>query len=308
MEFLHFLEGLRVDALDHFFAALTWLGHPYLFLLIGVTLMWCVSKRKAYYLFCVGIIGTVANQWLKLTFRIPRPWVQDPSLTIVETARGEATGYSFPSGHTQFATGITGCLIATMKKTWIRVLCAILFVLVPFSRMYLGVHTPMDVGVATAMSVALILVLYPLFKDEKSFEASVLWVLIAMCVASLAFAIWGNLTTFPADVDPKNLNDGLKNSYLLLGCSLGLLVSRIVDVKWLHYEVKAPFKVQAIKLVLGLAILIGIILGIKPLLVAAFGDVLWINVLRYFVAVIFAGAIWPLTFPWFARFGEKAID
>ena len=34
--------------------------------------------------------------------------------------------------------------------------CIALIVLVPFSRMYLGVHTPLDVGVAFLMAAALL--------------------------------------------------------------------------------------------------------------------------------------------------------
>ena len=48
----------------------------------------------------VGFFGTLVNQFLKLVCRVPRPWVRDPNFTIVEAARADATGYSFPSGHT----------------------------------------------------------------------------------------------------------------------------------------------------------------------------------------------------------------
>ena len=42
-------------------------------------------------------------QGLKITFRIPRPWVLDPLFEPVESAIEGATGYSFPSGHTAAA-------------------------------------------------------------------------------------------------------------------------------------------------------------------------------------------------------------
>ena len=91
MSFLYFLEGLRNPVLDFFFSAITHLGEETLFLIIGLIFLWCVSKRDGYYLLCVSFVGLIINQFLKITCRIPRPWVKDPSFTIVEAARGEAT-------------------------------------------------------------------------------------------------------------------------------------------------------------------------------------------------------------------------
>ena len=79
MSFLYFLEGLRNPALDAFFAAVTHAGEETLFIVFGMLLFWCVSKKHGYYLLLVSFAGTIINQFLKLWFRIPRPWVRDPS-------------------------------------------------------------------------------------------------------------------------------------------------------------------------------------------------------------------------------------
>ena len=105
MGFLKFLEGIRNPVLDVFFSLITHLGEETVFMAVAIIVFWCFSKKDGYYLLSVGFIGTVLNQFLKLLFRIPRPWVKDPTFTIVESARAEATGYSFPSGHTQSAIG-----------------------------------------------------------------------------------------------------------------------------------------------------------------------------------------------------------
>jgi len=305
MEFLRMLEAARTPLLNAILSAVTYLGDEVCFMALALVIFWCVSKRTAYYVFFVGFAGTVANQWLKLLFRIPRPWVIDPSFTIVESARAAATGYSFPSGHTQNIVGTLGSIALSVKKIWVRVVCAVLILAVPFSRMYLGVHTPLDVGVAFGCAVLLVLVLYPCFRDDARWTRSMpaLFVLLAALVlAYLAFVL---LYRFPAEIDAENLAHGVKNAWTLTGCMLGLLVAYVFDRKKLHFDVKAPLLGQVLKLALGLALLIGVRAGLKPVLNLVFRGHQAANMVRYFCVVVFAGCLWPMTFPFFAKLGAK---
>ena len=160
MEILRFLEGIRNPFLDSFFSLVTHLGEETFFIVLGIVFFWCVNKKEGYYILSVGFIGTILNQFLKLLFRIPRPWVKDENFTIVESARSEATGYSFPSGHTQSSVGVFGPIARYEKAKWLRIICVALCVLVPLSRLYLGVHTPLDVGVSLVIALILIFVPY----------------------------------------------------------------------------------------------------------------------------------------------------
>ena len=90
--------------------------------------------------------------------------MRDPEFTIVESARAEATGYSFPSGHTQSAVGVFGGIARITPKVFVRILCIAACILVPLSRLYLGVHTPADVGVSLIVAVIFIWGLYPLIN------------------------------------------------------------------------------------------------------------------------------------------------
>ena len=267
MEFLRLLEGLRTPALDGLMAAVTKLGDETVFMLLAITIFWCVSKRLGYYVFAVGLTGTALNQWLKLIFRIPRPWMLDPNFTIVESARAAAQGYSFPSGHTQNIVGTLGCIAVANKQRWLRVVCAVFIILVPFSRMYLGVHTPLDVGTSFALAVALVFAFRPCFRDDERFQRSA--------------------------------------KAVLLGAILGLAVAYWVDETRLHFDVKAPLPGQICKVVLGLALLMAVRTGAKSVLNAVTGGALWANAVRYFLMVAFAGCVWPMTFPFFAKLGKK---
>lgn len=91
----------------------------------------------------------------------------------------------------------------------------------------------------------------------------------------------------------------------MLGALLGFLIVYIADEKKLHFDVRAPFWGQVLKLVLGLALLLGIKAGLKPVLAALFAGSQAESFVRYFLIVLFAGIIWPLTFPFFAKLGKK---
>lgn len=302
MNFLYLLESIRFPGLNEFMLAVTYLGDEIAFLVTALILFWCVDKRQGYYILSVGFIGTIANQFMKLWFRIPRPWVKDPNFTILEQAREAAAGYSFPSGHTQSSVGTFGCIAYTTKNKVIRILAMAACVLVPFSRMYIGVHTPADVLVAAAMAVALIFVLRPVvFKKEGKYIPCLLGIMTLLAVAFLCFV---EFYPFPADVDAHNLASGIKNAYTLLGSLLGLLIVYIIDEKWLHFPVKAVWWAQIIKIAIGLGLVLAVKSGLKVPLNALFGESVG-RAARYFLIVVVAGTLWPLSFKWFSKLGAK---
>jgi len=312
MEFLKLLEGIRIPAMTGFMSTITYLGDEVCFMAMALLLFWCIDKRRGYYVFIVGLLGTVVNQFLKLWFRIPRPWVIDPDFKPVEAAIEGAGGYSFPSGHTQTAVGTYGSIALGFKKAWVRWLCLAVIVIVPFSRMYLGVHTPLDVGVSYLIGGGLAIVLYFCFKDERSFEKCAKYVFVLLLAACVAYAIFVFTYAFPENTDAHNLASGVKNACTVGGTSLALLVIYIYDTKKLNFSTEAPLLGQLLKLVLGLALVVAIKSGFKPVLNAFFGLFLdgavrdnISNFTRYFLMGIFAGCIWPHTFPFFAKMGKK---
>ena len=302
MEFLHFLEKIRVPGLNEFMLGITYFGDEIAFLVTALILFWCVNKRFGYYILSVGFVGTLANQFMKLWFRIPRPWVLDGNFTILEQAREAATGYSFPSGHTQNAVGTFGGIACTTKNKTVRIISILIAVLVPISRMYVGVHTPLDVSVAAIMAIALVFIFRPLIlgNDGKYFP----WMLGIMTLLAVAYFCFVELYPFPVDVDVHNLLSGKKNAYTLLGCLIGLLIVYAVDKKWLDFEVKAVWWAQIIKVVVGLGIVLAVKSGMKGILDSLFGEALGRGV-RYFLIVIVAGIVWPLSFRFFSGLGKK---
>ncbi len=296
MEFLLWLEKIRTPILDWFFSIVTMFGEETLFIVIGVVFYWCVSKKEGYYLLSVGLIGTVINQFLKVLFRVPRPWIKNKNLTIVEAAREQATGYSFPSGHTQNSVGIFGGIALWNKNLIIRTVSILLCILVPFSRLYLGVHTPLDVGVSVVLGLILVFGLNSIFKRTKNLNLTMRTIFGFMTAISVLYLAFIYLYNFPSDVDVTNLLHGVENAYKMLGCILGLWLSFEVDVRYVNFKTESKFGIQILKLFFGFIILLAIKSGLKTPLYFIVGNTNIADAIRYFIIAVFAGIVWPITF------------
>lgn len=304
MDILYALENIRTPFWNSVMSAVTQLGGEVIFIVAAVVVFWCVSKWEGYYLMTVAFCGTVLNQFLKLICRVPRPWVRDPNFTIVESARAEATGYSFPSGHTQNAVGLFGGMARWGGRRWVRLGLTALALVIAFSRMYLGVHTPADVGVSLVLAAALVLGLYPLMRRAQEKPRYMGYVLAAMLVVSGAFVVFVETCGFPADMDAENLASGIGNAWKMLGAVAGMTLAWLLDRRYIHFETQAVWWVQVIKVAVGMALLLAIKSGLKAPLLALLGHEGLAGGVRYFLLVLVAGAIWPLVFRPMSKWGK----
>lgn len=304
MDILYALEKIRTPFWNGVMSAVTQLGGEVIFIVAAVVVFWCVSKWEGYYLMTIAFCGTVLNQFLKLICRVPRPWVRDPNFTIVESARAEATGYSFPSGHTQNAIGLFGGMARWGGRRWVRLGLTALALVIAFSRMYLGVHTPADVGVSLVLAAALVLGLYPLMRRAQEKPRYMGYVLAAMLVVSGAFVVFVEAYGFSADTDAENLASGIGNAWKMLGAVAGMTLAWLLDRRYIHFETQAVWWVQVIKVTVGMALLLAIKSGLKAPLLALLGHEGLAGGVRYFLLVLVAGAVWPLVFRPMSKWGK----
>lgn len=304
MKFLYLLEGIRNPVFDLLVGAITYLGDEIAFLAIALAVFWCIDKRRGYYLLGTGFAGTIINQTLKLCFRIPRPWVLDPNFKAVESAIPAATGYSFPSGHTQNVSCTLGGVARFTKKLWLRIVSLVLIVLVAFSRMYLGVHTPKDVLVSLAIGAILVLALYPLFELANKKPWLYYVIFGGMVALSVAFLIFTQVLPNYVELDAEHISSGVKNAATILGASVGILVIYALDANLIKFDEKAPLIGQILKFFIGVAIVVGLKSGLKVLFGGS-DEHFMLRALRYCLIVVFAGGVYPLTFKLFAKIGKR---
>lgn len=311
MEILRILEGLRTGIGNFFFSTVTHVGEEVFFLAIAILFYWCVSKRQGYYILMTGVVGSVINQWLKIIFRIPRPWILDPTFTPVGDAVAEATGYSFPSGHTQNVVGTFGCIGRYNRQRGVKISCVVLILLVSFSRMYLGVHTPMDVLTSLMIATGLVFAFHFVFRTEESVNKYMLWVTVGAVIFSIGFIIYVSLLSeanFTTAADLANLASAKKNAATLSGCLVGLALVYPLDRFVIKFDTKGRWYAQVIKFFVGVGIVLGIKSGLSKPLVVLFGNEYVARAVRYFLIVAFAGGIWPLTFKFFEKLRIEKLE
>ena len=302
MEFLLFLESVRTPFLDFVFNVITHFGDEAVAVVVLTVFLWCGNKSMAYNMLYCTFFNLGTNQLVKNIFKISRPWVKNPELTIVEGAKDAARGYSFPSGHTANATVLFGCIAAKIKSRWKKVLLVFLILLIGFSRMYLGVHSPADVITSWVLGGAFVVGISTAFQlAEKSGKADII-LNSALVLYAIIIVIYMEIMKSPADA---NSMDGLKNGYTILGLALGLVSARYADKCKIKWETKASIWAQILKCVCGIILIALTAFAVRQPAKFITGGHYSHYAIRYFLIVAVGGILWPMTFKFWSRFGIK---
>lgn len=290
MEWLKFLESVRTPFFDKFFLLVTQMGEELFFTVIILAVIWCINKKTGYQMFFIFTLGSLINQVLKLIFKIPRPWAK--GIEPVEGSVDAATGYSFPSGHTQQAVGLFGSIAYFLKKTWVWIVMTLLTLLVAFSRMYLGVHTPEDVFTSLGIGIIVLVLCSFLFRILGKFKYGYAYIYAG---ASLLTAI-AIIVLSLSNTGSEEFQSGVENGWKLLGCTIGISISIFVDVRYTHFDVSAKWWQQILKCVVGLGMVLAIKVLLKQPLLDLFNGSHIADGIRYFLLIIFAGCLYPMLF------------
>lgn len=154
METLMLLQGtillwiqnnLRSDTLTPFFSFFTFLGNDgMVWIAIGAILVARKKTRNIGFLIWLSLFASllICNGILKNLVQEARPFVHFPAIIPLDPAIS-AHSYSFPSGHAS-ASFAAAFGIRKLGSPY-GALAILLATLIAFSRMYLGVHFPLDV-------------------------------------------------------------------------------------------------------------------------------------------------------------------
>lgn len=298
MSFLWMLEGLRTPLLNQIMQWITDCGQGLITLLVICILYWCVDKRFAYLLGLTYFSAGICVQTLKITFRIPRPWILDPDFKAVESAVPGATGYSFPSGHTQNATCLFFPLALKTKKYWLKGFYILAFLLIGFSRMYLGCHTPKDVFVSMVISILFSLFIWRYQNFILDSEKGRKYTALALLLVSGAVTIYALLLKTNGIIDTKYALDCCRTS----GAGIGFACGWYLEQTSLHFSTQTRHVwSQVLKVVVGIVT----ILLLREIISLILGGSVIAKFLEYFILVIWILILYPMLFTYASKMKLK---
>ncbi len=257
---------------------------------------WCMNRRTGNRMLLTMVSGLMLNQLLKILFVTRRPWLRSARVKPVESALPDASGYSFPSGHTTNAVSAYGGLAyGKAVNALFKVLAWVLIALIGLSRLYLGVHTPQDVLVSLAAGIALLFLMDAL--SEKLEKNPALDIPICACIllTGAATLLITLLRTYPPESDAAEIAKNTQDIFKMVGAMIGLISGWLLERRFIRFEKPSGLLYAACRFVLGLVLVLALLKGLKPL----FGgedETKWLSIVRYAATCLGALFVWPLIF------------
>ncbi len=144
METIHFLQTFASPTLDTFFRQITALGSSRVYTALLLILYLAVDARLGQRVGTYLLFGFYLNFHLKGLVGTGRPFLIEPAVGRTPEAI-PTSGPGFPSGHAQSALTFWGYTAWWLRRPWFWVLAGLVVGLISLSRLYLGMHFPIDV-------------------------------------------------------------------------------------------------------------------------------------------------------------------
>ena len=269
LEILRSIQSIANPFLDILFQLITMCGEQIVLISIIAVIYWALDKKFGEYIAYSVLTSVLLNNTIKDIFKMKRPIGEKGIRTLREQT---ATGYSFPSGHTQNASSFYGAMAIYLKKRVMHIIATIMIILVGFSRLYLGVHYPKDVIVGGILGVLTSLICYKLYNKFEN----------KMLLYVITFVIFIPALTFAHSAD------FIKG----MGTYLGFIIGIYIEKKYVNFSVEGSTGNKIIRVLLGILILLALQVGLKVLLPSA----TIFSFIRYLLISLTGIGIYPMVF------------
>lgn len=288
------LQSWRSPFLNALFKLITDLGSEQVCLALGAIILWCVHKESGIGLTYIALSAFYINGLLKNLFRIPRPFAAalgDLNRKLVSLRYEES--FSWPSNHAQNTTVMWGYLAFRAKKRWLVVPMAVLALLVGFSRMYLGVHTHVDVlggWIAGVVCLSVGLWIEPRIRAGWS-RLPLAWQIALSVMVPILMAL----------LVP------VKDTTMAAGALTGLSIGFALEGRYVRFAVGGVWWKRALRMLVGLLILALFYLGLSAIVPDV--EAPWLVMSLRFARYALLGFLTAFVVPWvFVKTGLAPVE
>jgi len=278
LEIIRYIQQFMNPLLDNIFILITQLGEETLAIALMAILFFGYKKQIGKKIMFFLLASLTLNNALKFLLRLPRPF-EEVGAGIITLRAETASGFSFPSGHSQMAGTLYPSLIKVIKKQWYNILTVVIVILVALSRVYLGVHYPIDAIVGAFLGIAVVIggeLLFKLYKNETYIFG----------ITSLIFLPFAILFLF--DGEAQSAADFFK----VYGLLIGVFAALEYEKRYINFKDTKVWKTRIIRVVLAMIIILGIKEGVKLIT----PDIFIFDFLRYFLMAFVGIGLYPHLF------------
>jgi len=294
-EFIKLVQSFSNSFFDIFFKYITMLGDEIFYLIFIPIIYLCFDKVIGLNLITFYLVSSISNTYLKDFFHTLRPSPEKVRVLL------EMDSYAFPSGHAQGAVVFWGYLFSEVKRNWLKIMLIIIISLVSLSRIYLGVHFPIDVFGGWIIGFLILIVLLSIIKKYRVWE-----------ILSKYDKRYINNKRLSNDKEYLSNRGYFYHNYLIptliiiiplilffiyptystgqiIGILSGIILGATFEKRYIDFNPKAKLYIQVIKIIIALSVAVIIRIGLKEILPVA--D--FFTYIRYFVMGLWLTFLMP---------------
>jgi membrane-associated phospholipid phosphatase len=273
-EIILFIQQIANPVLDVVFKAITFLGNENFYLLVIPLTYWCIDKKFGVKLGIVFLLSAYINNFLKQIFETLRPTADLVRVVI------EEGNFAFPSGHSQGAVVFWGTVAWELKKAWATTVAIVLMILIGISRLYLGVHWPIDVlgGWLIGAVIMGVYILYDTMVSKREYNIKILPKIILVLISGAFFYF----------LSPE--------SSVMVGTYIGLAIGYFLEKEYINFTPRSVWWYQILKVLAGIAGVVVLKVFVKKLFALMPEDLHVYTAIRYALIGFWIAFVIPAMF------------